>query len=149
MGPKLAKAPFPQTFQHFTPFPKLIREIPLFWNLIFFKSSSKCKTWFLEHRVISNVDLEKFFFFFLNSSSMWSTQVHGNWIPFKFFQGTWVLHMELENFTWNSSSKKQILIFRFAITRLSKNRVLNWNSIFRKSSFKTKGVVTVPEAVPV
>ena len=27
--------------QHFTPFPKLIREMPLFWNLIFSKSSCK------------------------------------------------------------------------------------------------------------
>ena len=29
--------------QHFTPFPKLIREMPLFWNSIFSKSSYKKK----------------------------------------------------------------------------------------------------------
>ena len=32
---------------------------------------------------------------------------------------------ELEYFTWNLSSKKIKFIFQFAITQLSKNRVLN------------------------
>ena len=36
---KLAFAPLYQTIQHFVPFSKLIREIPLFWNSIFSKSS--------------------------------------------------------------------------------------------------------------
>ena len=50
---------------------------------------------------------------------------------------------ELEYFTWNSSSRKYIYIyiyifnFQFVITQLSKNRILKWNSIFRKLSFKT------------
>ena len=30
-------------FQYFAPFPKLIREMPLFWNSIFSKSSLKKK----------------------------------------------------------------------------------------------------------
>ena len=66
------------------------------------------------------------------------TWVHGTRVPLEFFQGTqvpWtrVLHMELE------FQKIHIYIFnfQFVITQLSKNRILKWNSIFRKSSFKT------------
>ena len=36
---KLAFVPFKKTIQHFAPLPKLIREMSLFWNSIFSKSS--------------------------------------------------------------------------------------------------------------
>ena len=42
-GTKLAFTPFYQTIQHFTSFSKLIREMLLFWNSIFSKSSYKTK----------------------------------------------------------------------------------------------------------
>ena len=84
----------------------------------------------MEHQVIVNVDLETFFFW--NSSSMWSTRVHGIRVPFIFFQGTrvhgtQVLYMELEfhELEFQNFLFYFILIFWFAITRLSKNRVLN------------------------
>ena len=38
-GRKLANSLFTQTFQNFANFPKLIREMPLFWNSIFGQSS--------------------------------------------------------------------------------------------------------------
>ena len=41
--PKWANALFAQKFQVFTPFPKLIREMPLFCNSIFSKSSFNAK----------------------------------------------------------------------------------------------------------
>ena len=37
LGKKLAFAFFKKTIQHFAIFPKLIREMSLFWNSIFFK----------------------------------------------------------------------------------------------------------------
>ena len=128
--PKLAFTHFSQTFQQNAPCLKLIREMPLFWNSIFYKSSFKCKTRFLEHRVIANVDLEIFLFFLelefhvKYSSSTWifsrnSSTSHGTRVQFFFF-------------------KIYIYNFQFTIIQLSKNRVLNWNLIFRKSSFKTR-----------
>ena len=44
----------------------------------------------------------------------------------------------LKNFKWNSSSIIFFFFFKvwLPITRLYTNRVLHWNSIFRKSSFK-------------
>ena len=42
-GRKWANAPFKKTIQHFVPFSKLIREMPIFWNSIFSKSSYKKK----------------------------------------------------------------------------------------------------------
>ena len=43
MGEKMGKCPFQKKkkIQHFAPFPKLIREMSLFWNSIFLKSSYK------------------------------------------------------------------------------------------------------------
>ena len=126
--PKWAFTTFSQIFQQNIPCLKLIRKMSIFWNSIFGTSS-------YSERGLRNFIL---FYFFWNLSSMWSTRV-----PFEFFQGTrvpWtqVLHMELEYFTWNLSSRIFFFFFnfQFTITRLSKNLVLNWNSIFRKSSFK-------------
>ena len=44
-GEKMGKCLFQKKkkIQHFTPFPKLIREMPLFWNSVFSKSSYKKK----------------------------------------------------------------------------------------------------------
>ena len=64
IGRKLAFIPFTQKIQYFAIFSKLIREISMFWNSIFKKSSFKCITQFLEYRIIANVDLDFFFFFF-------------------------------------------------------------------------------------
>ena len=47
-GRKWANAPFKKQIQHFAPFPKLIKEMPLFWNSIFSKSSYKNKKKILE-----------------------------------------------------------------------------------------------------
>ena len=49
--------------------------MPLFWNSIFRKSSFKCKTQFLDNRVIANLDLEK--------KKIYGTQVPWIWVPFK------------------------------------------------------------------
>ena len=43
LGPKWANALFAQNIQHYAPFSKLIREMPLFCNLIFSKSSFNVK----------------------------------------------------------------------------------------------------------
>ena len=88
----------------------------------------------MEHWVISNVDFGFFFCFFfwelefheLKYSSIWifsrnSSNSHGTWV-----HGTRVPEIYI-----------YFLIFQFAITWFFKNRVLNWNSIFRKSSFET------------
>ena len=42
--------------------------------------------------------------------------------------------MELE---FHESTRVPCKVLEFTITQLSKNRVLNWNLIFRKSNFKT------------
>ena len=76
--------------------------MPSFW-----KSSFKCKTWFLENRVIANVNLDK-----------------KKFLELEFHE------LEFQKFFFFN--------FQFAITWLSKNRVLNWNLIFRKLSFKTR-----------
>ena len=58
-GPKWGLIPFSQTFQQNASCLKLFRDMPLFWNSIFRKSSSKCKTRFLDNRVIVKLNLEK------------------------------------------------------------------------------------------
>ena len=97
----------PYTFQQNALCLKLIRKMSLFWNSIFYKSSFKCKTRFLEHRVIAKVDLD-FFFFFGNS----------------FFEGTrvswtWVLHLELK--FMELEFQNFFVFFLDFITRLFKN----------------------------
>ena len=48
-GEKMGKCLFQKKkIQHFAPFPKLIREIPFFWNSIFSKSSYKKKKKIIE-----------------------------------------------------------------------------------------------------
>ena len=109
--------PFLTNFLAKYPRLKLFRDMPLFWNSIFRKSSFKCKTLFLDNRVIAKLNLDFFFSF------------SGTWVPLEYFQGTRVPQFFFFFFFFK---------FPFAITWLSKNQVLNWNSIFRKSSFKTR-----------
>ena len=61
----------------------------------------------------------------------------------KYSSSTWIFSRNSSSMNLSTSHGTRVpnfffffLIFQFAITRLSKNRVLNWNSIFRKSSFK-------------
>ena len=118
--PKWANALFVQKNQRFAHFPKLIKKMPLFWNSIFSKSSFNLKldflkiefqfkTRFLDNRVITNWKL-----------NLKQKKGHGTWVPCKYIY---------------------IYIFFFKVwpphTRFSTNRVLHWNSILRKSSFKT------------
>ena len=71
-----------------------------------------CETWFLDNQVIAELDLKK-------------KKKIGTRVPFEYFWGT-----QVPQFFF--------FFFQFTIIRLSKNWVLNWNLIFRKSSFKTE-----------
>ena len=74
-------------------------------------------------------------FFFFGELEFHVKYSSSNWI----FSGTqvprtWVLHMKLE---FQNYYYYYYYYFQFTITWLSKNRVLNWNLIFKKLSFKT------------
>ena len=80
--PKWGFIPFSQTFQQNAPCLKLFRNMPLFWNSIFRKSSFKCKTQFLDNRAIAKLNSEYIYIYILFFS--------GTRIPLEYFQGTLV-----------------------------------------------------------
>ena len=127
-GPKLAFIHFSQIFQQNVQCLKLIRKMSLFWNSIFYKLSFKCKTQFLEHQIIANVDLDKYIYIYI----FIYLYILGTLVPCKvleFMELKFHLNFfkelefhELEYFTWNASSWNSSSNFFFFLEK-------NFNSL--------------------